>query len=486
MKNKPNQTIEQIAQAFIEQAEAFARQTNAQSVEIKTAYFDKDKKETAAAAVFLNYGGLVLEPVYLVKTDQGGPKSVLECRVWFSKSKRQLYYTMYDLTAMADPNNFKCFLYPYIENEQRMKICFQALAKELESLLPRLLQIASDEDLCAQLTYSLEEELRTNWDKELFEVSPEIEEPRREEIISNRVEMYRDWERKRFCDKGYAAFLTGDYKKAISFYTKQKKRLPYEQRLLAFLNDIPDGESYKAVPDGAGTLTDAKRSSKGRAGLLPLLVTCAVLTAVFFFVYTGIYYAALHLFNFGALYMTGTGLSHTVPLILPALLTGVTLALLMRKQVYRLVLKKRAHQLLEYDAILNTGSAFRFLGMLTVIAAAVSLLFTIMSAGNNIAFTKDGVTNPSTRGAQQGGMIAYDQIKDVQILTALYPDGSEYKKFALMTKDNGGLELSDYITYEEFEKELLPFLREKDIPILLVDWRGGGDSPQTSVFDDER
>lgn len=483
MKKKPNQTIEQIAQAFIEGTKVLAQRTNAQSAEIKTAYFDKNKRETAAAAAFLNYGELVLEPVYLVKTDQGGPKSVLECRVWFSKSNRQLYYTMYELMEMADPDNFQCFLYPYIENAQRMQICFQALAEALTRYLPRLLQIASDEALCTQLSCRLEENIRTNWDKELFDVSPEIEQPRREEIITNRVEMYRDWERKRFCDQGYCAFLNGDYKRAASFYTKQKKMMPYEQRLLAFFGSIPDGEHYQALPVGAGTLTDVKLSSKGRAGLLPLIVSGVVLTVLFFFVYAGVYYAALGLLNLGALYVTGTGLYHTIPLVLPALLTGVSLAFLLRKQVYRLVYKKRAQNLLEYDAILNTGSAFRFLGVLTVIAAAVSLLFTVMIAGNNIAFTDSGVTNPSVRGAQQGGTIAYEEIKNVQILAALYPDGEEYNKFALMTKDNGGLELSDYITYTEFEQELLPILKEKNIPVLLVDWRGGGDSPQISEFD---
>lgn len=483
MKSNPVQSIQQIAQAFIKEIEAFAQQTHPGSVEIKTAHFDKNKKETAAVAAFLHYGEVVLEPVYLVKTDQGGPKSVLECRVWFSKSRRRLYYTMYDLVELADPNNFKCFLFPYIENAQRMQICFQGLAKELERLLPRLLQVAADEELCAQLSGLLEETIRTNWDKELFDVSPEIEEPRKEEIIINRVEMYRDWERKRFCDKGYRAFLSGDYQKAESFYKKQKKLLPYEQRLLDFMRSIPDGEHYKAVLDGAGTLADVTLSSKGRAGLLPLIISGAVWTIVFFFVYTGIYYAAISLLNLGALYVTGSGLFHTVPLILPALLTGIALAICFRKQVYRLALKKRAQHLLEYDAILNTGSAFRYISALTIIAAAVSLLFTVMSAGNNIAFTDKGVTNPSTRGAQQGGTIPYDQIKNVQVLAALYPDGTEYKKFALMTKDNGGLELSDYITFEEFEKEVLPILKEKDIPMLLVDWRGGGNSPQTSPFD---
>lgn len=48
-------------------------------------------------------------------------------------------------------------------------------------------------------------------------------------------------------------------------------------------------------------------------------------------------------------------------------------------------------------------------------------------------------------------------------------DGSEFKKFALMTKSNGGLELSDYMSEQEFEAKLLPILKEKGIPVTQIE-----------------
>ena len=38
-----------------------------------------------------------------------------------------------------------------------------------------------------------------------------------------------------------------------------------------------------------------------------------------------------------------------------------------------------------------------------------------------------------------------------------------------MTKSNGGLELSDYMSEQEFEAKLLPILKEKGIPVTHID-----------------
>lgn len=86
MKKRENIYITRIIEAFEADIGAFAKETQPLSCDTRTAYFDKEHKEPAAAAAFLHYGKLVLELVYLVKTDQGGPKSVLECRVWLAES----------------------------------------------------------------------------------------------------------------------------------------------------------------------------------------------------------------------------------------------------------------------------------------------------------------------------------------------------------------------------------------------------------------
>lgn len=469
MKKRENIYITRIIQAFKANVEALAEETHPLSYDFRTAYLDKEKKEPAALAGFLHYGKLVLEFVYLTKTDQNGPKSVLECRVWLSESRLPLYYSLYDLMDMIDPGCFTCCMYPYIENAQRMNTCFSALAAGLKRFLPRLMQIAADPDLCAQAQLKLLEDIKNCWDPGLFDVDKKIEEERRKTIIENRMEMYRDWERKRFCDEGYRAFLSGDYEKAQRYYAKQKKRLSYENRLLSFLRDNASKQPDQAIKQGADSLADASSMSKGRAGILPLIVSSVVLSVLFYAVYTGAYYASLRLINLGALYVTGMEWSHTAPLILPALLTGVALTFCFRRRLYRLVLRKRAEHLIEYDAILNTGMAFRMMGALTIVAVAVSLLFTLMSANNNVAFYEDTVTNRSARGALSGESFSYGEIKEVLVLRGHRPDGSVFTKFALMTRNNGGLELSDYMSEQEFETKLLPLLQDKGISVTRID-----------------
>lgn len=469
MKKRESIYITRIVQAFEADVEAFAQETKAVSHETRAAYFDKEHKEPAAVAAFLHYGKLVLEFVYLTKTDQGGPKSVLECRVWLSESRLPLYYSLYDLMDLIDPDCFSCCMYPYIENGQRMDACFCALSEDLKCFLPRLMQIAADPGLCARAQQKLLGDIENCWDPALFDVDEKIEEERRKTIIENRVDMYRDWERKRFCDEGYRAFLSGNYEKARSFYEKQKKRLSYENRLLAFLSEKPSNQPNKTIEQDVNPLMDAASLSKGRAGIVPLLVSALVLSAVFYAVYSGVYYAAMRLINFGALFVTGMEWSHTAPLILPALLTGVALTFCFRKRLYRVVLRGRAEHLIEYDAILNTGTAFRMMGALTAIAVAVSLLFTVFSANNNVSFYEDAVANRSARGAFSGGTCSYEDITEVLILRGTRTDGSVFTKFALMTKSYGGLELSDYMSEQELNTKLLPILEEKGIPITKIE-----------------
>lgn len=152
-----------------------------------------------------------------------------------------------------------------------------------------------------------------------------------------------------------------------------------------------------------------------------MIVSSVVLSVLFYAVYTGAYYASLRLINLGALYVTGMEWSHTAPLILPALLTGVALTFCFRRRLYRLVLRERAEHLIEYDAILNTGMAFRMMGALTIAAVFVSLLFTFMSANNNVAFYEDTVTNRSARAHYQGNHFPTGKLQRFWFCAATVP-----------------------------------------------------------------
>ena len=68
---------------------------------------------------------------------------------------------MYDIIGLLDKNNFNCWFYCFIENEERMELCFDKLSTDFEEVLPKLRDFAGSVDNLKKLEEIIKKNIKT-------------------------------------------------------------------------------------------------------------------------------------------------------------------------------------------------------------------------------------------------------------------------------------------------------------------------------------
>jgi hypothetical protein len=400
-----------------------------------------------------------------------GPKSILECRIWLSKGEKLLHFSLYDLMYLIDSINFKCYFFPYIENAKRMNICFAAITNDLNSFIPKIAAIAEDLSAVEQAYICLKTDIASVWDKELLVSNPSADKESAEISKEDSIERYYSWLRFRFASRGYSAFLSSNYKKAIKVYSKYKKRLAYEDRLLEFMKSLQGHKYYNAVLPELNTLKDGLKAETGTSESFPLFVSWAVITPFTLVIYLIIYYVGFYLLNLGAVYSTGIELYNAMFAFLPAFLTSIVLSYSFRRAIFRLFFRKSYQRRLDYDAILNTKSEDRFMKVFSKFVISGCLLFTMLFANTNISFHKDGLEDSTSMFSIKGKYYGYEQIESVWLVSGRYNSFNQWldnPSYVIQLKSGKLIDLYQYLEFPDMERHVLPIFQENGFEIQHV------------------
>jgi len=458
-----------IINAFITSFEAFAAEQDCIHHEVLNVYRSKqDKQELHEVIGRLYYHQFDLDFVYSLKTCLLGPKSVLSVRIWLSKNEMALPCTLYDLLSLLEKDNFKCYIYPYIPNADLMNECFKTIAEDVKCFIPGIADIAASKDLVEQVYGSIKADIAAVWNSKLFEPQDSIAPEVAEAILNYNIELYNDWLMLRYATGGYLAFLNGKYKKAIKSFSRYKKRLAYEERLLAFLKSLKEGECYDAVPHGLNTLREGLKAQINAGELPAILLTWLFTTPVLLVPYLALYYTCLYIFSGKFLYNTGFELYNALFVFLPAFLTAICWSYFMRKKVYALLFRKSAKRKQEYDSILNSGSEDRFMRGFTRFIVSLCLIFTVLLANTNISFKHNGIVDRSSFFSLRGRYYPYSKVNSLWCIEGRYNGFGEWldaPSYVIVFENEKKLDLYQYIEYSDMERHILPILTQKGFEV---------------------
>lgn len=465
--------LAQIINAFIANFEAFAAEQDCIHHEVLSTYKDgPDKQELKEVIGRLYYHQFDLDFVYSLKTCILGPRSVLSVRIWLSKNEKTMSCTLYDLMSLLDKDNFKCYIYPYIPNADLMNECFKTIAGDVKSFIPGIADIAANKDLVEQVYDNVKADIAAVWNSKLFEpqdyIAPEVAEA----ILNYNIELYNDWLMLRYATGGYLTFLNGKYIKAIKSYSRYKKRLAYEERLLAFLKSLKEGECYDAVPNGLNTLREGLKAQNNAGELPVLLLAWLFATPVLLVLYLALYYLCLFIFSGKSLYNTGIELYNAMFVFLPAFLTAICLSYFMRKKVYALLFRKSAKRKLEYDAILNSSSEEKFMRGFTRVLVSLGLIFTVLLANTHISFKHNGIVDKSSPFSLRGTFYPYSEVNSLWRIEGRYNGFGEWldaPSYVIVFKNEKKLDLYQYLEYSDMERHILPILTQKGFEVRKAD-----------------
>lgn len=398
-----------------------------------------------------------IEFVYTTKTLGLCPKSTLFVRLYPLKN-RPLYLHLYEIVREDD---FRCAYFPMIESGQRMTACFAALSAMVEEYLPTIEALALDE---AAYENALAEKRRAvlrcvNTTEEQVPTDPELA-----------VEFWNTWEAyyeiyvslAYFTNyAGYTAFLQGNLAKAKKLYTKRLVKgnlLPYEERLLAFL-DTPEAAAFQPMPPEGDSLMRAMAYANGKEEGKLLLVTAlfcylAVLAAEWLI--AGVTYLVL---GRGAAYYS---LDWVFLFILP-LGSAAFGCVAFRRRLIPLVFRGDAEQMADIDRLCNSGPLNVFATVLTALVTAAVLFFGFLFVAAAPRFYTDSMVwddaakfpllNPVT--------YAYEDVEQVYYIEGrinVYDELVERGSYVLVFADGKAIDLDGSLSEKQTKEHVLPLL----------------------------
>lgn len=427
------------------------------SCKFTSSYSKEDIREKKG---YVDYGKFVIVFTYSFESPITAPKSILECRISFNKNNA-VEYPLYDLLEIINPNDFKCYIFSYIESAERMRSCFSVLAGALRSYKQHIASIAEDEEKLKLLEEQRASNLKTLYGR-FYNMASDADSEMLNFFDENYCSMYHML----FSSGRYNDFLKGNYQKAKKKYLRAKKLIRYEQRLLAFLTQLPPGEKYEAVTPELNTLNEGLKEASGNRGISIMLFSIFCFTPILLAGFAFLYLLVVKLAYKDAVYVTSLDLNSAMNMLLPAMLVSILLSYFWRRGISKRIFPKSHKKRAQYDNILNRNHENRLMRRFTYIALTGCMLFLFLSANSNLAFYENGFRNNLTFFSLDSEYIRYDRIDSVWQVSGRYNSLGmriEQPYYIILLKNGTKLDFSSDVYDYQFSEKIIPILTEKGI-----------------------
>lgn len=232
--------------------------------------------------------------IFYLETGKG---AYAQQTLWLSvvfDSERSIVFSVYDILAHTDPQNFNCYTYTYVDSKELMRSCFEELTCLLEALLPQLSQIAADGATRNKLILEQKEKIDEYFGEPLLKNS-ELLGGRADKLIGAMLFNYFEYQIECAVVGNQALFYAGKEDKALKCLKKAKYLSDYEKNLLAYIENggkaTPPAEGVK---DACATKGSARHGAdfKGALKLFGMMLLSAIpisaVMIILFFILTTI------------------------------------------------------------------------------------------------------------------------------------------------------------------------------------------------------
>lgn len=280
-----------LCDAFIAECVAFSESLDAASCTAAPFY---SKNGHMAEGAVSEYVFDTFTACVIYNTVCGGAKSVLEMRISFS-SEPEIDFSLYDLLYLLNENNFSCYIFPYVESEQRMRACLGVLHGALLAYRTQISAIGDDKRLRERAIARKKREMNRYFHTDIF-----AEQDMSDELFILQKSWYREWYISRFCAGWYKDYVTGNYEVAAKSFAKYENKSDYEIRLYRFIKTLASGVEYTPVPNECNTYILGKKVFSGKKRRARL-ISCLVLFIPLYLAYLALFALSYHVIYRSAL-----------------------------------------------------------------------------------------------------------------------------------------------------------------------------------------
>ncbi len=447
--------VSKLIDVFAKKFNKMARRTSAYNYNL---IYDED-----SVIGMLSFDGFCVEFDYSLECGGEVEKSGLGIIIDLSQKYSETFKCMmYDIMPYVDDRDFTCWYYCFVENTERMELCFDKLENDFFAIFPKLQKALNDEQVLEKLEKQVDESVKITVGAAAYNDMEEELQSDRTNIAKGQADLakalvmglYIGNEQCAYASKAYCAFIEGDYKKALKRYSRKKYLLLYEKNLVEYMKSCREpkplfDEKYFCLKEGL-------REYYGSTGFVPFAVSALMMFFPVLFVCLTVYFAVCGIMYHNTLYSSAFEWYNGLYCVMPAFIGSMVMGYISRDTVYRRLFKKRYKRMKDYEAIFNSGKTKKRMKTFLYLVYVIILLFVFLSANNALVLTDNGV---SVTGHY------FDIVKDnysYNNIDGVYIDGES----CIMYAKGNEIHLSNFVEFDDTEKQILPILRENKVRII--------------------
>lgn len=399
---------------------------------------------------------------------ESGPLAYAPNTIWINvgfESAPFLPFAVYDILAVAEPENFKCYTYPYLYTEEIMIQAFGEINDLLKKLIPKLQEISETGTMKNNLILNQQETINKFVNDDIFKREIEMLDASlkiRDMLIRN----FQESVISHVILGGVSDFFNNEHEKAIKKLSKAKYLTFYESRLFEKLKN-GDLEGFDASPFRDAKFKDYTKLAKkrtyslGKNGAARFILTSLLLTpfttAIIFSLYLLFSFA---LFNKSLLFMN-CDIYSLITLLISGVIVAELLSLNFSQKIFSFFKRNKNKK----DDTVTVKKRSSFLKISAILTETIVIVLLFSAVNNSLVFYKNKVSfaEDSTISLRQNS-IKYEYIDTVYKVNGFYFNNEFWKSehYILVTKNGERIDTGYYLNNSntDFEKNVLPQLLE--------------------------
>ncbi len=210
---------------------------------------------------------------------ESGRVSYAQQTIWLSVSLEEellLPYSIYDILAFCEPENFNCYTYTYVDSEELMVKCFGDIEKLVSRIAPKFKDFLSDGINKNRLITRQRKNINDYFGDDVLTQS-EMVGGAADKIVSFMLDNFFQAQIESAVIGSQNLFYIGNEEKALKKLRKAKCKSQYQENLLKYLENGGKNEGVSEAVKEASLKKGATRHSvKPREGLKSIIYSLLV------------------------------------------------------------------------------------------------------------------------------------------------------------------------------------------------------------------
>lgn len=448
----------------------FTTQCRATSVLLKThsptikGMVKGKKQERIGTVATLSFDGFKVDITFI----ESGRAAYAQQTLWLSftlDSDETMPFSIYDILAVCEPENFKCYTYTYVDSVELMRECFGEINEVLGRIVPHLSAILTNGIEKNKLIQSQKECINKYFGDAVMEQTQMLG-AKADNILNMMMRNFYDSQIESAVVGAQSYFYNGKEEKALKKLSRSKCRSQYQENMLNFIKGGGKASKPTETLEKASPEKGARRHGETWLGaikifFLGLLIdvpVSAVLIAIFFIV-------SKILFHNAVLYM---GFFENV-FMMPFFGSLVSMCIAIHITKNRRKKNKNGDKTVQ--DVKTPNAVNTLLKYVTIVGETLALIGCISSIYSTAVFYEDRVAYPVSDFPFSHAECKYESVDSVAIVEGYY-QGDKFIRspyVAIVTESGAILDLynATMLSADDFSKRT-GFLEEKGIEIIEV------------------